>query len=93
MVKLKSLILLLCTASLYAMPFPEEATGNAVSRFITGFGGAASSMVSGLFGIVAHPIETAKNIGHAIAHPIKTVKAIASHAKDSWERDKASFLG
>jgi RHS repeat-associated protein len=42
-----------------------------------GYGDAAVGTVTGLYNVVAHPIQTAKGVGQAISHPIQTYNNIS----------------
>ena len=102
MVKFTPLILAIYTTGIYALPqqvapisedAPAASKGNVISRYLTGVGDGAAGIVSGLFSVVAHPIETAKNIGHTIAHTIKTYHSIAYNIAQDCHNDKEAFLG
>lgn len=50
--------------------------------FAKGTGEALKDIWMGTISAAAHPIQTAKDIGHAAAHPIQTGKAVAGSVKE-----------
>ena len=56
-------------------------TGN----FIGGLGQSAWGTVTGVYGMVTHPINTATAIGHAVSNPIETGKAIGSAVSQGYD--------
>ena len=90
--KLRNFIFVWCTIILLAAPIPKVKR-NVISRFVTGVGDGASSIITGLINVKAHPVETTKNLGHLVAHPIESVKAIVSGGSGTWKKDKAHALG
>jgi hypothetical protein len=42
-----------------------------------GYGDAAVGTVTGLYNVVAHPIQTEKGVGQAISHPVQTYNNIS----------------
>jgi hypothetical protein len=59
-------------------------TGN----FVLGLGESAWGTVTGVYGIVRHPINTAKGLGNVIAHPINAGKAIGKAVSDGYSKFK-----
>jgi hypothetical protein len=58
-----------------------------VGSFFKGLGKALWDALKGIADIIAHPIETLKNLFYAIAHPIDTIKAIWQSISESFIRD------
>jgi hypothetical protein len=58
-----------------------------VGSFLKGVWNAVVDVLAGIWNFIAHPIDSIKNIIHAIMHPIDTAKAIWKAISDSWERD------
>jgi hypothetical protein len=58
-----------------------------VGSFFKGLGKALWDALKGIADIIAHPIETLKNLFYAIAHPIDTIKAIWQSVSESFIRD------
>jgi hypothetical protein len=56
-------------------------TGN----FLGGLGQSALGTVTGVYGVVRHPINTATAIGSAVAHPINTAKAIGNAVSQGYD--------
>jgi RHS repeat-associated protein len=47
-----------------------------------GYGDAAVGTVTGLYNVVAHPIQTAQGVGHAINNPVQTYNNISQTVSD-----------
>ena len=89
---------LILFGNILTSPIPQLQQGtvsnsNSLSRFLEGGGDEAANMIKGAFDIIAHPVETTKNVANAVLHPIRTTKSIINNAKESWKQDKAHFLG
>lgn len=56
-------------------------TGN----FLGGLGQSAWGTVTGVYGVVRHPINTATAIGSAVAHPINTAMAIGNAVSQGYD--------
>jgi RHS repeat-associated protein len=54
-------------------------------NFVKGLGQSAWGTVTGVYGVVRHPINTATAIGSAVAHPINTAKAIGNAVSQGYD--------
>ena len=99
-VHLTSFILAIYTTGICALPQQvkpmlegafAKPKGNVISRYLTDAGEGTADIINGLFSVVAHPIETIKNIGHTIVHLIKTCHSIASNTAQDWRTGQGKF--
>jgi predicted ribonuclease toxin of YeeF-YezG toxin-antitoxin module len=56
-------------------------------NFGTGLYDAGKGAVTGVVNMVAHPVETAKNIGNAVANPKETAKAIWNGVSTAYKEE------
>jgi len=70
-----------------------EDVGHGVAEVVGGVGNGAKEFVEGTADMVAHPEDTAKNIGYAVSHPGVTAKSISNRTVTAFEENPAEALG